>query len=158
MEFGNNEVWRAIDGYLNYEVSTHGRVRNNKNGKILKEDITSIYHRVTLYENIKSRKCVHKLVAETFIDNPNKYNIVDHIDRNPDNNFYENLRWVSKSINEKNKNTFKNNVCGYAGVRNDRGYWRASWTENGIKKSKNCKTMEEAINYRKEMEQLHGYL
>ena len=36
MNIGNNEVWRAIDGYLNYEVSSHGRVRNSNTGRILK--------------------------------------------------------------------------------------------------------------------------
>jgi len=158
MEFGNNEIWRAIDGYLNYEVSSHGRVRNNKTGKILKVDTSSIYHRVALYEKTRAKKCVHKLVGEAFIDNPNNYDIVDHIDRNPNNNNYANLRWVNKSMNEKNKSIFINNRCGYAGVRCDRGYWRASWTEDGIKKSKNCNTMEEAIIFRKEMEELHGYL
>jgi hypothetical protein len=158
MNIGQNEIWRVIDGYLNYEVSSHGRVRNNKTGKIMKPDISSVYHRVTLYEKTKSRKCVHKLVGEAFIDNPNKYDIVDHIDRNATNNNYENLRWVNQSLNEKNKGLFKNNKCGHAGVRCDRGHWRASWTENGIKKTKNCNSMEDAIEYRKEMEQLHGYI
>ena len=32
----NQEIWRAINGYINYEVSNHGRVRNSVTGKILK--------------------------------------------------------------------------------------------------------------------------
>ena len=31
-----NEEWRSIDGYLNYQVSNLGRVRNSKTGRILK--------------------------------------------------------------------------------------------------------------------------
>lgn len=38
MEFGNNEIWRAINGYLNYDISTHGQEKtkrfNNKDDAI----------------------------------------------------------------------------------------------------------------------------
>ena len=33
----NIEQWRLIDGYDNYEISSHGRVRNNKTSKIMKK-------------------------------------------------------------------------------------------------------------------------
>ena len=32
----NSEFWLSIDGYLNYEVSWFGRVRNATTGRILK--------------------------------------------------------------------------------------------------------------------------
>ena len=32
----NVEVWRSIDGYNNYAISSFGRVKNVKTGKILK--------------------------------------------------------------------------------------------------------------------------
>ncbi len=32
----NNEGWRDISGYLNYQVSTVGRVRDSSAGNILK--------------------------------------------------------------------------------------------------------------------------
>ena len=36
MAFAHNiEVWRLIDNYNNYEISSHGRVRNNKTDRIL---------------------------------------------------------------------------------------------------------------------------
>ena len=37
----NIENWRLIDGYDKYEVSSHGFVRNNKTGRILKHSITT---------------------------------------------------------------------------------------------------------------------
>ena len=30
-----NECWRSIDGYINYQVSNIGRVRNASSGQIL---------------------------------------------------------------------------------------------------------------------------
>ena len=32
-----NECWRSIDGYMNYQVSNVGRVRNVSTGRILKQ-------------------------------------------------------------------------------------------------------------------------
>lgn len=55
----------------------------------------------------KQGKCyhknIHRLVAETFIPNPNGYKEVDHIDHNKQNNHVSNLRWVTHSENMKNK-------------------------------------------------------
>lgn len=43
---------------------------------------------------------------------------LDHIDRNPNNNRFENLRQVTYAENGQNRNLYKNNTSGYAGV-----YW-----------------------------------
>lgn len=52
---------------------------------------------------------VHRMVAETFIENPNNYPTVDHIDRNPSNNDVSNLRWASYSM--QLRNTSQNDRC-----------------------------------------------
>lgn len=52
---------------------------------------------------------VHRLVAETFLENPNNYPTVDHIDRNPSNNDVSNLRWASYSM--QLRNTSQNDRC-----------------------------------------------
>lgn len=52
---------------------------------------------------------VHRLVAETFLENPNNYPTVDHIDRNRYNNNVSNLRWASVSM--QMRNTSQNDGC-----------------------------------------------
>ena len=97
------EVWRDIQGFENqYAISTKGRVRNIRTGRILKYGIDGHgYPFVVLYKaNSKPKQIkIHKLVAESFIDNPNKLPQVDHIDEVKTNNDVSNLRWVSASEN-----------------------------------------------------------
>jgi hypothetical protein len=52
---------------------------------------------------------VHRLIAETFLENPNNYPTVDHIDRNRENNDVSNLRWASYSM--QMRNTYQNDRC-----------------------------------------------
>lgn len=52
---------------------------------------------------------VHRLVAETFIPNPENKPSIDHIDRNRANNDVSNLRWVTTKENAYNQ---KNNIPG----------------------------------------------
>lgn len=47
-------------------------------------------------------RLAHRLVAETFIPNPDNLPEVDHIDGNKQNNNQKNLRWVSHKDNMKN--------------------------------------------------------
>ena len=45
---------------------------------------------------------VHRLVAEAFIDNPQGYTEIDHVNRNKLDNSVANLRWVTHSENMRN--------------------------------------------------------
>lgn len=99
----DSEIWKDIEGFEGlYSVSNKGRVRNKKRGRILKYGIDGHgYPFVALYKaNSKPKQIkVHKLVAESFIDNPNNLPQVDHIDEVKTNNDASNLRWVTPSEN-----------------------------------------------------------
>lgn len=110
------EEWKIIKGYDGkYQVSNYGRVkslwRNRPIGrgtglkKIYEEKILNLqnnngYKFVTLMDNGKRNRCyVHRLVAETFLPNPNNKPVVNHIDYNPSNNNVENLEWCTQKEN-----------------------------------------------------------
>ncbi|MFP4024143.1 MAG: NUMOD4 domain-containing protein [Thiohalospira sp.] len=98
-----DEVWKEIPfADKKYEVSNYGRVKSycyNKNdGKILKPGLTKGFHTVTFKTNGKKKTfLVHKLVAIVFVpkDDENQ-TIAIHLDWNKRNNYYKNLKWVTK--------------------------------------------------------------
>lgn len=94
------EKWRDIQGYEGlYQVSNLGRVRSLHYGKIriINQIKHGNYFHVYLSKNgIQKWFEVHQLVAQTFVTNPNEYNVVHHKDHNPANNCVDNLEWISK--------------------------------------------------------------
>jgi len=116
------EIWKPVigvkgdlyDGY--YEVSNLGRVkmlprllRHNKGMRISKEKIvigTNSYgYKVVSFkkDGIKTMKSIHTLVAMAFIKNPNpeKFNMINHLNSNRSDNRVENLEWCDAKRNAK---------------------------------------------------------
>jgi len=94
---------RVPYGGRGYYVTTRGDVISNKDGKSRYMSTYQNQHGhkyVDLSLDGKKKKClVHRLVAEAFIDNPNNYPIVRHLDDDPDNNYYRNLEWGTSKDN-----------------------------------------------------------
>lgn len=101
------EIWKDIINYEGkYEVSNLGRVRSlSYNGtgeiKFLKQSTNKRgYKRVGLCKDGKTKHYyVHRLVAMTFIPNPNNYKEVNHKDEKPSNNDVKNLEWCDTKYN-----------------------------------------------------------
>ena len=111
------EQYKTITGFENYEVSNLGNVRIIKTNKILKGSYNKGYHSVRLSMLGKvSTKLVHRLVACTFLDNPDNKKCVDHIDNNKSNNNITNLRFATHSENNQNASLSSNNTSGHKGV------------------------------------------
>jgi hypothetical protein len=51
----------------------------------------------------KHKPCVHRVMGETFLQNPHNLRNIDHIDRNKTNNHISNLRWFSQQDNMLNR-------------------------------------------------------
>ena len=97
-------IWKKIDGFENYSICRSGIVRNDKTGKIKKLAVNSKgYNRVILSKDGKTKRFfLHRLLAIAFIPNPQNKPCVDHINGNRQNNALENLRWCTRSENNRN--------------------------------------------------------
>ena len=120
------EMWKQIEGYPDYQVSSFGRVKRfykNGNNKILKPGTNENgYCNIKLCKNGKpTNVSVHRLVANAFLKNAKGKKCVDHIDNNRKNNHIHNLRFATHQENQQNSKQSKRNTSGYKGV-----YWHQS--------------------------------
>lgn len=96
------EIWKDIQNYEGlYQVSNLGRVKSIIKKIILKNMVDKCgYEYVHLSKNnVQKRKSIHRLVAETFLDNKNNLPCVNHKDENKQNNNINNLEWCTYSYN-----------------------------------------------------------
>ncbi len=116
------EIWKTINisSLTMYEISNYGNIRNIKNKRPLKiKSPKNGYCCITLCA--KSYK-IHRLVALTFLLNPNNKPTVNHIDKNKHNNKLENLEWATYSeqkFHSKNKD-----------INNNRKIWKIDIDSN----------------------------
>ena len=109
------EVWKDVQGYEGiYQVSNFGRVKslprkvqNWNSNRFLKETILTQsvtqsrdYPLIRLCKDGKIKYVsVHRLVAMTFIPNPNNFPMINHKDENKQNNRADNLEWCDHLYN-----------------------------------------------------------
>lgn len=119
------EIWKDIKGYEGlYQVSNLGRVKSlervdamNKkvDAKIMSQtDNGNGYLYISLHKNGKRKVMgVHRLVALTFIPNPNNKPQVNHIDEDKTNNRIDNLNWMTGKENSNYGNHNKNSSLAH---------------------------------------------
>ena len=107
------ELWKEYPRNPRYLVSTQGNVLGITKGGHRRtlipriDRIGYVVYKVT----VNGKHCTttaHRMVAETFIDNPFGLSDVNHIDEDKQNNSVENLQWMSHKDN-----------CNY-GTRNEK--------------------------------------
>lgn len=90
----NDEIFVLVNGTNNYWISNHGRVVNNLRNHFHMHKIGYAHYTLSGI-NTKIETYTDKLVAEHFLENPNNYKKVWHIDRDKNNCYYRNLIWVN---------------------------------------------------------------
>lgn len=141
----NDERWKLIVEFPNYEVSDLGRIRRvNSNtcavaGHILRIAVhkKTGYCYVCLFRERKAYfKTVHSIVLETFLSKRVQNMQVNHRDGSKVNNRLANLEWVTRSENQKHayktglqKPTSMKGKVGPKGERNG----QAKLTEQRVK-------------------------
>ena len=106
MELLKNEIAKPIPDYEEYYATNFGRIWSDKTKTWLKQSLrgdkttNSMYLSVTLCkEGVRKSFTVHRLIALTFLPNPNNLPQVNHKDENKMNNKVENLEWCDSQYN-----------------------------------------------------------
>lgn len=169
------EEWVDIKGYEGlYQVSNIGRVRSvdriieqgsryghtinrRLRGRIISAtDNGNGYLIVGLKKNQQSKNhYVHRLVAIAFVNNPDMYDVVNHLDYNRSNNRAENLEWTTQ---EENIRYSAINMCvtrdnrppasGEKYITKKRDRWRLNIQRKSLRFDRTYPTLAEAIKAR----------
>lgn len=125
------EQWLPVPGYPQYLISDKGNVFSKKSNRELNPwiDSTTGYYRFYVQNRKSDKKVkpyVHRLVASLFIENPNGYTYVNHLDGNKLNNSADNLEWCSQKRNVQHafKMGLVNHTTGVQQLREDGSFIR----------------------------------
>lgn len=94
-------VWKTVEEFPDYEISSDCQIRNKKTGHIKKQSIGKRgYLVVSMYKEGKGYlRTVHIMYARTFIPNPLNLPMVNHKDGDKTHCTYDNLEWSTAKDN-----------------------------------------------------------
>ena len=120
-----------LNQVLKYEKET-GYVYWRSNNKVVRsclKNTRSKYKRIMID---KQHYVLHRIIYQMHYGDLSCNEVIDHIDRNKQNNKIENLRKANVFINNQNQGHRKNNTSGYKGVSwsKQKSKWRATITVN----------------------------
>lgn len=140
-----NEIWKTITDFPNYEISNLGNIRNSNTKYIMKPFTNEAgYLRISLYnETVKRKKFyIQRLVASEFIPNPENKQTVNHINNNPLDNRSFNLEW--SSMKEQIIHKYKTNEKFNKRI-NIKSIWRLD--ENTLERIEKYVSTSEAVKW-----------
>ena len=148
------EEWKDVKGYEGlYQVSDLGNVRSlnyNRTGKVkeLKPSTKNGYYFILLHKDgTRKNAYIHRLVAESFINNDDDLLVVNHIDGNKLNNSVDNLEWCTYSDNL---------VHAYNNELREINYDNIKIAHKAREKRIKCTTTGEEFNSFKEASERYG--
>jgi len=122
-------IWKDIPNYEGlYQINNFGDIKSFYNyrgkGNLLIPKIKKGYYEIGLRKDGERKwYSIHRLVAQTFIDNPNDLPCINHRDENKLNNNVDNLEWCTVAYNNtygerlkkvSNSNKLKKRVIQYS--------------------------------------------
>jgi len=165
------EDFTPIKGFETYGINKKGEVICFRRGKLLSQYTTNDGYKKVTIVNPSGPKTflVHRLVGMQFIENsnPEKYNEIDHIDRDKSNNNVDNLRWADDII--QSRNTTGWGKLGHKHITMEYGYCKKQpytsyrFQISGVdigRHSKRFRTdkysLQDAVDYRNEFLKKNG--
>lgn len=139
------EIWKTHKDFPVYLISNLGRIKNKKRNRVLKTRVHEGYYDCRIPNKYGKNKNprIHRMVAETFIPNPDNKKQVNHKDGNKLNNNVDNLEWATNKENQIH--SVKN------GLHKAHGY--VILTEEEVHDI--CRLLEEGKSYR-ELEEINS--
>lgn len=101
----SEEIWKDIENFSNYQISSYGNIKNKTTNKLLKPSNKGGYlcYKITNNDKKSISTKIHRLVATTFIKNPENKYTVNHKNHNKCDNNINNLEWATTTEQNQHK-------------------------------------------------------